>query len=162
MAILSAGLVELAVLMCLLGSFSVSHFRVYGCRGYAARSRHRPGSSSAHPRCTASKSDREAGPVCEDALALVLGDVEGGEVPGAELADDDTVRSLTPPNAPTTKPDARPELCMAISVSAGPVASARACGLLRRASCVELLGGAVAVLVYLCRALLHRRTEFRG
>ena len=36
-----------------------------------------------------SKLDRAAGPLFEDALTLVLGDVEKGEVLGAELADDE-------------------------------------------------------------------------
>ena len=60
------------------------------------------------PSAVYSKSDRAAGPICEEALALVHGIVEEGELPGAELAGGRSARSrtlvATSPEAPTTKP----------------------------------------------------------
>ena len=103
-----------------------------------------------------SKSDRAAGPLCEHALALVLGGVEEGEVPGAELAVGGVSKFAGLRRDHTERADGK-------GGHAPRVASANPCldgtgGIRERAGLrIKLFGGLVVVAMNLARALRRMR-----
>ena len=68
------------------------------------------------------KSNRAADPLCDDALALILGDIKESEVPGAELEGAGEVGEVADLNQ-DPELDTCLKLQLPISASTGPVAS---------------------------------------
>ena len=136
----AAGLVKMEVPMCLgMSPLPVSRLWAWvsGCRGSSTRPRHLSRSSLAHLRCTPSSIERRVRCVKMPLLLfLAMSNRARRLVLSSQAARSVKfwTRAVTSPNAPTTKPDTRPEFLVIIPASAGPGMHLRACCILRRAS----------------------------